>query len=297
MSASLAVDLKGLTKTYGEGALAFQALKGIDLAVPGGEFMMLVGPSGSGKTTLLSILGCVLAPTTGQAFLFGEPLHGRKERELPDLRLSYIGFIFQGHNLLPALTVEQNVAFPLELRGYSHAGALHEARDVLEREPRRASLDYRGRVQMVFQDPFGSLNPVHTVGHHLERPLLRHAPVGGLADRAAVRERALALLRRVGLEPAEECLGRHPHQLSGGQRQRVAIARALAGKPPLILADEPTSSLDAETGSQVTGLLKQLSTERGHTVIVVTHDNRIFHFADRTVYIEDGLLVPPPATH
>jgi len=231
MSASLAVDLKGLTKTYGEGALAFQALKGIDLAVPGGEFMMLVGPSGSGKTTLLSILGCVLAPTTGQAFLFGEPLHGRKERELPDLRLSYIGFIFQGHNLLPALTVEQNVAFPLELRGYSHAGALHEARDVL------ASV--------------------------------------GLSDK----------------------LTRHPEDLSGGQRQRVAIARALAGKPPLILADEPTASLDAETGSQVTGLLKQLSTERGHTVIVVTHDNRIFHFADRTVYIEDGLLVPPPATH
>ena len=231
MSASLAVDLKGLTKTYGEGALAFQAIKGIDLTVGHGEFMMLVGPSGSGKTTLLSILGCVLAPTTGQAFLFGEPLHGRKERELPDLRLSYIGFIFQGHNLLPALTVEQNVAFPLELRGYSHAGALHEARDVL------ASV--------------------------------------GLSDK----------------------LTRHPEDLSGGQRQRVAIARALAGKPPLILADEPTASLDAETGSQVTGLLKQLSTERGHTVIVVTHDNRIFHFADRTVYIEDGLLVPPPATH
>jgi putative ABC transport system ATP-binding protein len=226
---ALAVELKGLTKTYGEGALAFQALKGIDLAVPGGEFMMLVGPSGSGKTTLLSILGCVLAPTSGEAYLFGEKLHGRKEKELPELRLSYIGFIFQGHNLLPALTVEQNVAFPLELRGYSHAGALAEARDVL------ASV--------------------------------------GLADK----------------------LTRHPEDLSGGQRQRVAIARALAGKPPLILADEPTASLDAETGSQVTALLKQLSSERGHTVIVVTHDNRIFHYADRTVHIEDGHLVPPPA--
>jgi putative ABC transport system ATP-binding protein len=90
-------------------------------------------------------------------------------------------------------------------------------------------------------------------------------------------------------------LTRHPEDLSGGQRQRVAIARALAGKPPLILADEPTSSLDAETGSQVTGLLKELSTQRGHTVIVVTHDNRIFHFADRTVYIEDGQLTQPPS--
>jgi putative ABC transport system ATP-binding protein len=227
---ALAVDLRGLTKTYGEGALAFQALKGIDLQVPSGEFMMLVGPSGSGKTTLLSILGCVLAPTSGEAFIFGEALHGRREQELPDLRLSYIGFIFQGHNLLPALTVEENVAFPLELRGYSHAGALTEARDVL------------GAV--------------------------------GLSDK----------------------LTRHPEDLSGGQRQRVAIARALAGKPPLILADEPTSSLDAESGSQVTALLKQLSSERGHTVIVVTHDNRIFHFADRTIHIEDGRLVPPPAT-
>jgi putative ABC transport system ATP-binding protein len=225
-----AVELKKLTKTYGEGALAFQALKGIDMKVEPGEFMMLIGPSGSGKTTLLSILGCVLSPTSGEGWLFGEPLHGRKERDLPNLRLSYIGFIFQGHNLMPALTVEQNVAFPLELRGYTHAGALKEARDVLQ---------------------------------------------------------------AVGLGAKMDKL---PDDLSGGQRQRVAVARAVAGKPPLILADEPTASLDAETGGQVTSLLKKLSTERGHTVIVVTHDNRIFHLADRTVHIEDGLIVPEPST-
>ena len=225
---ALAVELKGLTKTYGAGALAFQALKGIDLSVTPGEFMMLVGPSGSGKTTLLSILGCVLAPTTGEGWLFGEPLHGRRESELPDLRLSYIGFIFQGNNLLPALSIEDNVAFPLELRGSSRKAAVKEAREVL-------------------------------------------AAVG-LGDK----------------------LKRHPDDLSGGQRQRVAVARAVAGRPPLILADEPTAALDAETGQQVTELLKKLSTERGHTVVVVTHDNRIFHFADRTVHIEDGLLVAPP---
>jgi putative ABC transport system ATP-binding protein len=224
MSSDVAVQLKGLTKVYGTGALAFQALKGIDLTVPRGEFMMLVGPSGSGKTTLLSILGCVLTPTAGEALLFGEALHGRRERELPDLRLSYIGFIFQGHNLLPALTVEDNVAFPLELRGYTRSEARKEARDVL-------------------------------------------AAVG-LAEKAK----------------------RSPEDLSGGQRQRVAVARAVAGRPPLILADEPTSALDAETGQQVTDLLKKLSTERGHTVVVVTHDNRIFHYADRIVHIEDGLL-------
>lgn len=226
-----AIELKGLTKTYGTGALAFQALKGIDLTVKQGEFMMLVGPSGSGKTTLLSILGCVLSPTDGEAYLFGEKLHGRRESDLPDLRLSYIGFIFQGHNLIPALNLEDNVAFPLVLRGYSRHDALTEAREVLT--------------------------------------------AVGLADK----------------------LKRHPEDLSGGQRQRVAIARALAGKPPLILADEPTAALDAQTGQQVTELLKKLSTERGHTVVVVTHDNRIFHYADRTVHIEDGLLVPPPENH
>lgn len=222
---SAAIRLTGLTKTYGTGALAFQALKGIDLEVPEGQFMMLVGPSGSGKTTLLSILGCVLTPSAGEGWLFGEPIHGRRESELPDLRLSYIGFIFQGHNLLPALSLEDNVAFPLELRGKSRAQAVREAREVLD--------------------------------------------AVGLADKR---------LRR-------------PDELSGGQRQRVAIARAVAGSPPLILADEPTASLDAETGQQVTQLLKRLSTERGHTVVCVTHDNRIFHYADRTVHIEDGRLV------
>lgn len=226
---STAIELRGLTKVYGDGPLAFRALKGIDLAVAPGEFMMLVGPSGSGKTTLLSILGCVLSPTEGEAYLFGEALHGRKERDLPALRLSYIGFIFQGHNLLPALTAEQNVAFPLELRGYSHLGALREAREILS--------------------------------------------VVGLGDKAQ----------------------KLPADLSGGQRQRVAVARAVAGRPPLILADEPTASLDAESGAQVTALLKQLSNERGHTVVVVTHDSRIFHLADRTVHIEDGVLVPPPS--
>ena len=223
-----AVELRGLTKTYGEGALALQVLRGIDLVVPPGEFMMLVGPSGSGKTTLLSILGCVLSPTSGEAWLFGDRLHGRRERDLPGMRLSYIGFIFQGHNLVPSLTAAENVAFPLELRGRSHKAAIAEAQETL-------------------------------------------AAVG-LSDK----------------------FGKRPDELSGGQRQRVAVARAVAGRPPLILADEPTASLDAESGLQVTALLKQLSVDRGHTVMVVTHDNRIFHLADRTVYIEDGLLVPPP---
>jgi len=231
MSADTAIQLRGITKTYGQGALAFQALKGVDLTVGRGEFMMLVGPSGSGKTTLLSILGCVLAPTEGEGWLFGEALHRRREAELPVLRLSYIGFIFQGHNLMPALTALENVALPLRMRGFSRRAARAEAADTL-------------------------------------------AAVG-LADK----------------------LDSLPEMLSGGQRQRVAVARAVAGKPPLILADEPTAALDAQSGMQVTQLLKQLTTQRGHTVVVVTHDNRIFHLADRTVHIEDGRMVPPPADH
>lgn len=222
---SPAIDLRQLGKVYGTGELAFHALKGIDLVVPRGQFMMLVGPSGSGKTTLLSILGCVLEPSTGEGYLFGSPLHGRTESERPSLRLSYIGFIFQGHNLIASMNAVENVAIPLQLRGYSARAARKEALETLD--------------------------------------------AVGLADKA---------LRR-------------PDELSGGQRQRVAVARAIAGRPPLILADEPTASLDAESGMQVTQLLKKLSSERGHTVVVVTHDNRIFHLADRTVYIEDGVLV------
>ncbi|MBL8952080.1 MAG: ABC transporter ATP-binding protein [Myxococcaceae bacterium] len=225
MTAATAVRLEGLTKTYGEGAIAQQVLKGVDLTLGAGSFTMLVGPSGSGKTTLLSILGCVLAPSTGRAFLFGEPIHGKRESQLPELRLSYIGFIFQGHNLLGSLSAEANVALPLELRGYSRRAAREEARAALE--------------------------------------------AVGLADK---RDRS-------------------PEELSGGQRQRVAIARAVAGRPPLILADEPTASLDAENGMQVTQLLKRLCAERGHTALVVTHDNRIFHLADRIVRIEDGRLL------
>jgi putative ABC transport system ATP-binding protein len=226
-----AIDIRSLTKTYGTGALAFQALKGVDLRVEQGEFLMLVGPSGSGKTTLLSILGCVLTPTDGEARLYGEALHGKKESDLPRLRLEYIGFIFQGHNLMSALSAEENVAIPLELRGYSHRAALIEARDVLT---------------------------------------------------------------AVGLK---DMYKKRPEELSGGQRQRVAVARAIAGRPPLILADEPTARLDAESGMQVTQLLKSLCAERGHTVVCVTHDNRIFHLADRTVYIEDGRMVPAPGAH
>ncbi len=222
-----AIDARGVTKVYGKGALAFQALKGVDFPVARGEFVMLAGPSGSGKTTLLSILGCVLKQTEGTVTLFGEDVAKLKESQLPRIRTQYIGFIFQGHNLIASHSAEQNIVLQLELRGVPTDEARREAR---------------------------------------------------------------ALLDRVGLGSK---FASKPGDLSGGQRQRVAIARALAGSPPLILADEPTAALDAENGKLVTEILRELARERGHTVVVVTHDNRIFHLADRIVHIEDGLIQEP----
>ena len=221
---ALAIDARGVEKVYGAGSLAFRALKGVDFAVREGEFVMLEGPSGSGKTTLLSILGCVLSASGGEVSLFGERVSSLHESRLPRIRTEYIGFIFQGHNLIASHTAEENVALQLELRGYGPAEAEREARALLDKV--------------------------------------------GLADKA----------------------DRKPMDLSGGQRQRVAVARALAGSPPLILADEPTAALDAENGRHVTEILRDLAKSGGHTVVVVTHDNRIFHLADRTVHIEDGLI-------
>ncbi|MEO5727204.1 MAG: ABC transporter ATP-binding protein, partial [Byssovorax sp.] len=165
---------------------------------------------------------------------------------------------------------------------------LFEGEDILAKEPRRASLRYRGRVQVVFQDPFGSLNPVHTVAHHLVRPLLRHRRVA--PEKA--RERALELLTLVGLEPAADFIDRHPYTLSGGQRQRVAIARALAVEPRLILADEPTSMLDVSIRLEVLSLFRRLASDLGITVLFITHDlASARNLADRILVLYAGTVV------
>ena len=127
----LAVEVRRLTKTFGEGAIAWQALRGVDLDVQRREFLMMVGPSGSGKTTLLSILGCVLTATTGSAKLFGQEITTLPARQLPRLRLGTIGFIFQGHNLIASLPARDNVALVQELRGVSRKQALRDADDLL----------------------------------------------------------------------------------------------------------------------------------------------------------------------
>ena len=146
---------------------------------------------------------------------------------------------------------------------------LFKGADILKTEPRRASLAYRRLVQLIFQDPFASLNPVHTIEHHLARPLLIHKKVAGPDD---LRQRVCDLLETVELKPAADIAGRYPHQLSGGQRQRVAIARALAVDPELILADEPISMLDVSIRMGVLNLISNLKQQRRIAFVYITHD-------------------------
>lgn len=161
--------------------------------------------------------------------------------------------------------------------------------DVLEKEPRRASLSYRSKVQMIFQDPFGSLNPVHTVRHHLQRPLLRH---GKVAQASELSRQIHALLTAVGLNPPEEFEKKHPHQMSGGQRQRVAIARALAVEPAVFLADEPISMLDVSIRMGILNLMHELKTTTGAGFLYVTHDIASARYiADRTMVMYAGHIV------
>ncbi len=153
----------------------------------------------------------------------------------------------------------------------------------------RALAAYRSEVQMVFQDPFASLNPFHSIAHHLERPLRIHHP--GLSA-AQVRERALELLERVRLSPAEGFVDRKPHELSGGQRQRVAIARALAPGARFIVADEPVSMLDVSIRLGVLNLLADLQREDDLGVLYITHDLATArHFSDEIMVLYKGDVV------
>ena len=160
--------------------------------------------------------------------------------------------------------------------------------DVLKSEPGAAGKVYRRRVQMIFQDPFGSLNPVHAIAYHLARPMQIHQAIAA-KDR---RNRILQLLDTVGLRPAEDFIDKFPHSLSGGQRQRVAIARALATGPDLICADEPTSMLDVSIRVDILQLLADLRDVQKTAFIFVTHDLAAARqLADRILVLYAGQLV------
>ena len=164
---------------------------------------------------------------------------------------------------------------------------LFEGEDIMATSKRRATRQYRSAVQMIFQDPFGSLNPVHRIGHFLERPLRIH---GAAAGRAGLERAKQRLMEKVGLP--DEMLERYPHELSGGQRQRIAIARALAVNPRLILADEPTSMLDVSVRIGVLNLMRTLCEEQGISMLYITHDLASARYlADRIVVMFAGEFV------
>lgn len=219
------VRIEDLHRSYGSGAAAVHALRGVSFEVPRGELVALKGRSGSGKTTLLNLVGGLDSPDSGRITVDGTDLSTLGENGRLELRRDRIGFIFQSFGLIPILTAAENVGVPMRLR----------KADPREREERVSLL-----LSLV-----------------------------GLADHAAQR----------------------PGELSGGQQQRVAIARALANRPALLIADEPTGQLDAETGLAVMELMRAVVHSEGVTALVATHDAQLLGLADRVLELSDGHIV------
>ena len=222
---NIVVDVRAVEKHFGDGPDRIHVLKKVNLQAYTGEILMLVGPSGCGKTTLLSAIAGTLRVESGEIDVFGKPLHKMSGGALTKFRAGHIGFIFQQFNLIPTLSVAENVGIPLLIQGVGNSEALKRARAVLD--------------------------------------------AVGLGDRWKER----------------------PNKLSGGQQQRVAIARALVHEPPLVICDEPTAALDSQNGEIVLELFRNVARSPERAVIIVTHDNRIFSYADRIARMDDGEVV------
>lgn len=210
-------DARGLTKDYQMGEVLVKALRGVDLALYPGEFVVLLGPSGSGKSTLLNILGGLDTPSSGTVRYGDHDLSVYDDAALTRYRREHVGFVFQFYNLIPSLTARENVALVTEI-----------------------------------------------------------------ADNPMTPEGALAL---VGLS---QRMDHFPVQMSGGEQQRVAIARAVAKQPQVLLCDEPTGALDAQTGVLVLDVIARVNRELGTTTAIITHNAVIAAMADRVVYLSDG---------
>lgn len=224
MQTSAVVELRAVHKSYRLGSHMIHALQGVDLSVARGELLALTGPSGSGKSTLLNLCGLIDQADAGQVLLGGVAIDAMTNHQLTLQRRDTIGFIFQSFNLVPVMTVAENVDYPLFLAGVAPA----------------------------------------------ER-------------RARVAEQLLA----VGLlEHAQH----RPDALSGGQRQRVAIARALIKRPSLVIADEPTASLDSNTADQVLDLMRERGHAEGAAFVIASHDERLTRRCDRVLSLLDGRL-------
>ncbi len=218
------LSLRTVSRVHGSGAGEVIALHALDLDVRAGELVAVMGPSGSGKSTLLHLAGGLDQPTSGAVLVEGRSLGGMSKNALAAVRRRAIGYVFQDFNLVPALTVAENVALPLELDGL--------------------------RVK-------------------------------------AARAKALVALEELEIADLAD---RFPDDVSGGQRQRVAIARAVVGDRRLVLADEPTGALDSTTGEQVLRLLRR-RVGAGAAAVLVTHEARHAAWANRVVFLRDGVLV------
>ncbi len=219
------IEVKDLSKVYGQGSAAVTALKDVSLSINKGQFVAVMGPSGCGKSTLLHLIGGLDRPSTGSVSIDGKDIAKMDDTRLTEMRRRQMGFIFQFYNLIPVLSAEENAALPLILDGMKPELARAKAAEWLERNQ--------------------------------------------MGDRLTHR----------------------PDQLSGGQQQRVAISRALVADPVIILADEPTGNLDSRASDEIAGVLRNIVTKWGHTVLMVTHDPRIAAYADRILFLKDGQIV------
>ena len=219
------LKLDKVSKVYGEGNTEVTALHPMSLDVKAGEFIGIVGPSGSGKSTLLSIAGALLSPSKGDIYIREQNITQLSEKEMTDIRLKKIGFIFQFANLVPYLNVKEQLLYIAKLK----------------KENKQES-----------------------------------------------EKRADHLLAAFGLG---ERKNHYPNQLSGGEKQRVAITRAFMNNPDLILADEPTASLDSKRAREVVEMMKREVKESQKAAIMITHDERMLDVCDRILTLRDGKLV------
>ncbi|MEF7560606.1 ABC transporter ATP-binding protein [Bacillus thuringiensis] len=219
------VKLDKVSKVYGEGNTEVTALHPISLDVKAGEFIGIVGPSGSGKSTLLSIAGALLSPSKGDIYIREQNITKLSEKEMTDIRLKKIGFIFQFANLVPYLNVKEQLLYIAKLK----------------KENKQESEKHADHLLAAF----------------------------GLGERK----------------------NHYPNQLSGGEKQRVAIARAFMNNPDLILADEPTASLDSKRAREVVEMMKHEVKESQKAAIMITHDERMLDVCDRILTLRDGQLI------
>ncbi len=223
MSARIA--LNNINKHYGAGEKRVDALKDISLTIEAGEFLAVQGPSGSGKSTLLSICGLLDTPSSGSYQFNQHNVTTTSHQQRGQLRRDEIGFIFQRHQLIPAMTVYENVAYPLFIKGIKNS---------------------------------------------------------------TIKQQVEPLLEKIGLAHRNKHL---PKQLSGGERQRVGIARALIKQPKLVIADEPSASLDHKHAHASLQLMRELNQETDASFIIASHDQLVIDHCDRKIELEDGRLI------